>query len=428
MPLTKTLLDTLEYDPAGPKRQIHYDGKDVPGFGVLVHPSGRKTFMLQYRPKGASAPRLLTLGAYGVLTVQQARQQAKKELHAAKYGKDPLEARREQKRGDTVKDLAEMYIDRDVRQRKTARDIERRIRKHILPALGGRRVKDITTAECARLHRSIGASTPIEANRVREVLHRMFECGRRWGFADPQRINPVADVERFNEKSRDRFADAGELPHLWRAIEAETDLHVRAAFRLVLLTGCRKNEILELRWRDVNLGAAELRLPDTKAGEPQTVPLSPEAMAVLRELPRGVRDVPVFPVATVKRAWGRIRARLWLYTHPDEAEKLRAQAERDVQRRKAVKKHASVRDAATEQRLLALALERAKEGTDRLTIHDLRRSVGSLMALHAAPTVIGKALRNPTAVAVYTRMKDSEARRALDEHGKRLAAIVKTTP
>jgi integrase len=253
----------------------------------------------------------------------------------------------------------------------------------------------------------------------------MMEMARAWGYTEAGRANPVADVERFEERSRDRFADAEELPLLWRAIEAEDDEHIRAAFKLILLTGCRKSEILSRTWRDVHLTRRELRLPDTKNGEPQTVALGDEACDVLRSLPRGLGDTAVFPIVTVKKAWQRIRARLWLAINPEQAERLQAQAERDVATRKAHAKHASDGPDAVEACLLALALEYAKDGDDRLTIHDLRRSVGSLMALHDAPTVVGKALRNPSAVATYTRVRDGEARKALEDHGKRLAAIVK---
>jgi integrase len=246
-----------------------------------------------------------------------------KELGKVGDGVDPAEERRAARAGETKKELAEVYIARELKHHKTAADTERRIRKHIIPALGTRRVKDVTTPDVARLHHRIGDRTPIEANRVREILHRMFECARKWGYTDRDRINPVADVDRFKQRSRDRFASEDELPYLWRAIEAETDENVRAAFRLILLTGCRKNEVLALRWRDVDLRGRELRLPDTKNGKPAVVPLSPEAVDVLRELDRGTPDAPLFPVSTVKRAWNRVRARAWLYANPDEERRLR---------------------------------------------------------------------------------------------------------
>jgi integrase len=416
MSLTKRDIDAQRYDPDGPPTQILWDGS-LPGFGVRVFASGVKSFVLDCRANGRK--RRITLGRYGVLTPDAARKKALKELGKVGDGTDPAEERRAARAGDTVKDFAELYITREVKHHKTAADTERRIRKHIIPALGARRVKDVTTPDIARLHHRIGDNTPIEANRVREILHRMFECARKWGYTDPSRINPVTDVDRFRQQSRDRFAGADELAHLWRAIDAETDPNVRVAFRLLLLTGCRKNEVITRCWRDVNLHARELRLPDTKNGKPAVVPLSDEAVEVLRELPRGVPNAPLFHVSTVKRAWNRVRARAWLYAHPDEAVRLRTLAERDV-----LRKHVPKTPETIEARLLKLALPFAKAGGDRLTIHDLRRSVGSLMAMHTAPTVIGKALRNPTAVAVYTRISDQDARRALEEHGKRLANIV----
>jgi integrase len=418
MALTKAEIDRLE---PGATRKLYYDGKDLPGFAVCVHPSGRKVFVVQYRPKGSRAPRLLTLGPYGPLTLAQARVAAQQALHAARHGQDPAEAKQEARRGETVKDLAALYRKRETPHLKTGPEIERLIDKHVLPALGGKRVKAVTTADIARLHYRIGDRTPYEANRVRGVLHRLFECARKWGYLDRNRVNPVADVEPFRETPRERFADQRELPLLWRAINAESDDVVRAMFKLLLFTGCRRGELLGLTWRDVDLQRRVLRLRDTKAGRPASVPLSDEAIAVLAELDRGIGDAPVFPVATTARAWNRVRARLWLSTNPTDAKRLRRQAEKDVAK---FPKHSARGPAAVEARLLKLALPLAKAGDDRMTLHDLRRSAGSLMALTVAPTVVGKVLRNPTSVPVYARIADQEARHALEEHGRRLAAIV----
>jgi hypothetical protein len=99
--------------------------------------------------------------------------------------------------------------------------------------------------------------------------------------------------------------------------------------------------------------------------------------------------------------------------HPDMEAELRVLAEQDVMSRS---KHAVKDQAAVEARLLEL-VEIPEE--DRLTIHDLRRTVGSQMAKYVAPMVIGKALRNPSAVGVYARIGDGDARAALQDHAKR---------
>jgi integrase len=422
--LTRRIIDAAKYEGDGASRHVLWDA-EVRGLGLRVLPSGRKVFVLRYRPATSRTKRLMTLGEYGALTVPAARKLAEKHKGDVAKGKDPLETKQEALRGDLMKDLAEAFITREVKHKKSAAEMERRIRKHIIPKLGRKRCKDVSTADCSKLHYAIGDTAPEEANAVRTVLHRVFEMGRKWGYTVAGRANPVAEVEPFAHHPRDRFADAEELPALWRAIEAEDDEHIRAVFKLILLTGCRKSEILSRTWRDVNLTRRELRLPDTKNDEPQTVALGDEACEVFRCLPRGLGDTPVFPMVTVKKAWNRVRARLWLAMNPEQAERLRAQAERDVAARKAHAKHASDRPAAVEAQLLALALEYAKDGDDRLTIHDLRRSVGSLMALHESPATIGKALRNPSAVAVYARIRDGDARRALEDHGRRISDIVK---
>src|SRR5688500_7034385 len=162
-------------------------------------------------------------------------------------------------------------------------------------------------------------------------------------------MNPAADVEKFKESSRERAATEEEIPFLWDAIQADEDVYARAALALILFTGCRKNEVLRLRWRDVDFAGAELRLPDTKKGKPEVVPLVPEAIDVLRAVPRGIGDAAVFPHIHIKRAWARIRSRFWLAMHPDLEAELRVLAEQDVIGRS---KHAVRDQAAVEARLL----------------------------------------------------------------------------
>ena len=429
MGFTKRDIDRLMHDPDGPGTQIHYVG-EPPGFGVRVFPSGVKSFVVWYRTADGRK-RLHTLGKYGTLTLQQARQEARKTLAAVASGNDPSGARHEARKADTVRDFASVYMERHAKKHKKSwKEDQRRLDRYILPALGSKKLKDVARSDVARLHAKI-STKPYEANRVVEVAAILFNKAIEWGHLPENHPNPAFKVKPFRERSRERWVTEEEMPRLWEAISAEENIYVRGALRLFLLTGVRKNELLHRRWQDVDFDRKELRLPTTKNGKPHTVPLSDLAVGELRALPRMLGNPYVFPstvtpgghLVNISKAWRRVRARLWLSTNPDEAVALREQAEADVQHRS---KHAERSPAAVDAQLLALAQQRAG-GMDSIRLHDLRRTVGSWMAnAGVSLQVIGATLNNPSAAELYARLRNSAPREALEQHAQRLKAFVGT--
>lgn len=430
MALTKRAVDRLAYDPAGPKTQLHPDG-EIPGFSVRVYRSGKKAFVLRYRPDSARQPKLLTLGPYGVLTLHQARDLARTALLEAKTGGDPVEKRRKNRHGETVKDLAAVYIERHAKKRKKSwRDDERRLRNSVLPAFGSKKVKNVKRSDLAKLHANIGDAKPYEANRVLALVQVMFNKAVEWGLLDEGAPNPAARVQKFRERSRDRWVTPAELPKLVEAIDAEPSPYVRAALRLYLLTGLRRSELLGLRWKDIDFDRRELRLDETKAGRSHTVPLSGPAMEILRELPRQIGNAYVFPgtkpgrpLVNITKPWQRVRTRVWLATNPGTAAALRERAGADVRRRS---KHAEKTPAAVEDRLIALARKEAGEG-DLIRLHDLRRTVGSWLATSGESLpLIGKVLNhsNASTTQVYARLAEDATRTALEKHGERIGPLL----
>ena len=117
----------------------------------------------------------------------------------------------------------------------------------------------------------------------------MFKLAVAWGVT-PARPNPCRSVKRYKERSRERFLTEDEYARLGRVLfEAESEgplmASAVAAVRLLLLTGCRRNEILMLKWDDIDRTAGELRLSDSKSG-PRRVPLTPAVERVLARIPR----------------------------------------------------------------------------------------------------------------------------------------------
>ena len=310
--LTKRAVDAAR--PAAMERFVWDEG--LPGFGLRVFPSGRKTFFVQYRSQGRN--RRFALGPYGVLTPAEARAMAIDVLADVQRGGDPAEALRLASKAPNLSDLCARYLAEYAEGRKKTRSVSedrRLIEQFIQPALGRRRVAAVTRVEVVRLHNSLRA-TPYQANRVLAVLSRMFNLAERWGLR-PDGSNPVRHVDRFAERKRERFLSEAELARLGKALADAEDAGTEtaatiAAIRLLVFTGCRLGEILQLRWEHVDFERRCLHLAESKTGA-RTVPINAPALKVLAELERSEspwvipgrkRDAPL---VNLGKPWRRIR-------------------------------------------------------------------------------------------------------------------------
>ena len=181
----------------------------------------------------------------------------------------------------------------------------------------------VETAHVATLHYRL-RETPRAANRALAVLSKMFSLAAAWGLV-ADGTNPCRGVRKYKEKKRERFLTRDEYRRLGRVLaeaEAEADAGIEgavspyaiAALRLLMLTGCRLNEILTLRWDDVDRTAGEFRLRDGKTGA-RMVPLTPTAETVLAGLARLpanpwviVGKQPGTHLSTITADWYRLRA------------------------------------------------------------------------------------------------------------------------
>ena len=290
--ISKRTVDALKVD----KDTLFWDS-ELAGFGVRVHPTGRKVYVVQTRADGKAAKRV-TVGRHGVITAEEARRRAALIVSRIKAGQDPIPEPMAVKlaEGPTVGELAERYLEEHVAVRckpKTEAMYRLVVAKHILPRLGRRPALAIGHKEVTELHHALSAK-PVMANHVVDLLSRIYNLAEDRGHI-PEMSNPCRLVAKNRERKRERFLTEEEFRRLGRVLdEAETrkgvSVHAVAAIRLLLLTGCRKGEILNLRWDQVDLEAGELRLPDTKTG-PRTITLSPEAASVMARIAR-VPDNP----------------------------------------------------------------------------------------------------------------------------------------
>ena len=288
------------------KDTVFWDS-ELSGFGVRVYPSGSKYYVVQTRADGKAAKRV-TVGRHGIVTAEEARRRAALIIARIKAGEEPAPEPLAVTLADspTVGDLAKVYLDEHVAVRckpTTAAMYRLIVGKHLLPTLGKTPVLAVDHARVTELHHSLRA-TPVMANQVVGTLSRIWNAAENRGLV-LEASNPCRLVVKNRERRRERFLSEEEFRRLGRLLaEAETrkgvSVHAVAAIRLLLLTGCRRNEILTLRWRDVDFEARELNLVDSKTGA-RTVPLSPEAVEVLLNIPRVGGNPYVIP--------GKIRGR-----------------------------------------------------------------------------------------------------------------------
>ena len=310
--ITKRTVDAL----AGQERERVVWDDDLKGFGVRVHPSGRRVYIVKTRYRGRVIK--MTIGPHGAVTPSYARVRAAEIITDARAGKNPVGRNAD---APTMIALGKRFLKEYVATHckpSTAEEYRRSVKLFIDPRIGRYRVPDIQRSDIAALHHDM-CDTPYQANRTLGVLSKMFNLAELWDLR-PDGSNPCRHVKRFREEKRERFLSDVEYQRLGAVLkEIEVDgsetASAIAAVRLLMLTGCRLSEIQKLLWEHVDLGAGELRLPDTKTGA-KVVYLGDPAIAVLERIDR--RDgnpwviagrKPESHLTDLQHPWRRIRAR-----------------------------------------------------------------------------------------------------------------------
>jgi len=321
------------------KEYFAWDG-DLPGFGVRVRASGAKAYVFQYRAgAGRSAPsRRVTIGSVGSLTPEQARKIASLLSGEVKHDRDPAAERAAERKALTVAELVEAFLAEHVaakRKASTLAGYAYLLRNRLVAEHGTLRATRLTRADVARLHSSM-RDVPYQANGLVRVISSLYGFAALRGHV-PEGHNPARRIARFPAPGRERYVSGEELERLGAALRlAETDglpwsidggnpnakhvpksgrqtkldPHAIAALRLLLFTGCRLREILNLEWAHVDFERGMLHLADSKTGR-RSVILSAPALNVLRDLDRVSRFViagehPDRPRRDLKRPWAAV--------------------------------------------------------------------------------------------------------------------------
>jgi len=405
--ITKTTVDKMQPGDV-------LQDTELKGFRVRCQGQS-KSFAVYYRIYGRQ--RWFTLGRFGVLTVEQARQKAREVLGLVASGKDPAASKEAHRKAPSIKECAELYQSNqvDVRLKPVTRRFYKAVLEQtIIPKLGSLQMKALTRQDVARLHDSL-RKTPAYANRTLAVLSAMCNWAEKRGYRE-ENSNPCRLIDKYKETARERYLSDAELSKLAVALkEAETgadkleelrakaktlgkrlsnaerpDLQASpmavAAVRLLLFTGACHNEIVTAKWDYVDFEKGLLRLPDSKTGA-KAIVLSAPALQVLQSISR-IKGNPYIiagevagqPLRGLQKIWERIR-------------------------------------------------NKAKLSDVRL--HDLRHSYAS-MAVGAGYSlaITGKLLGHTQAATTqrYAHLADDPLRKATEAVGSRISSIMETQP
>ena len=325
--ITKRVVDSLKLGATV------WDG-EVRGFGVRRQRRD-KVYVLKYRFQGRQ--RWLAIGKHGSpWTTEEARKEAKRLLGKVADGKDPADTRDEVKNDLTVSELCDLYVAEGstTKRPSTIASDDGRIERHIKPLLGKKRCRNITRADVERMMQDIAngkTAADIKtgphgraivkggrgtATKAVTLLGAIFTFAVNRGLR-PE--NPVHGVQTFKSKKYERFLSPAELGRLGEVLSAAEGEGVNPsavnAIRLLVMTGCRKGEILSLQWRDVDFERSCFRLPESKTGA-KVVPVGAAVLKLLEGLPKIEGNEFVLPgdkegahFVGLPKVWREIRGR-----------------------------------------------------------------------------------------------------------------------
>jgi integrase len=343
--ITKRLVDSLI---SNHRRYVVYD-TEVKGFGVRVATSGMATYIVEYRPDGGGRnviKKRMSLGRVGEITPEQARKIARDRLSEVRHGHDPLADRQTKRRELTISGLIELWDEENPPGRRSGKPMEpltkaytlARLRHHVLPILGRKRVSGVTVDDVNDFIRRVSngetaRNAPSTKRRGRIKIKGGEGAARKvaadlsliFGYAIEKRIvaaNPVAAARKPRPGKRYDFLSVDEFAAMGKALAELENEGVNptgiAVLRLLLLTGARPSEIESLKWSEVDQQGRCLRLAKSKTGY-SVRPLSQAALDLIKAQPLRSNSPFVFPASRgdghfigSKKIWAQARERAGL--------------------------------------------------------------------------------------------------------------------
>jgi len=309
---------------------------EVRGFAACIYRGGGRAFTLDYRHAGRQ--RRMTFGRWPEWSVSAARERAKEIRREIDAGADPLAQRGALREAPRVDDLIERYCTQHLPKlaERNASDQKSALAKMVAPVWGRKLVTEITSTDVDKLLNKVAEGrprphkekpnnrakklqpakpTPVRANRIGEVLRKVFTLAVEWGWCED---NPAQRFHRRIETARERFLSKDEINSLAAALDAAEDRRAADIIRMCMLTGARLGEVRQARFEQFNLEHMSWSKPPamTKQRRVHRVPISDETASIVRQrqlmVPRGTpwlfpSDTPGQPVQEVRRFWGQIQ-------------------------------------------------------------------------------------------------------------------------
>ncbi len=415
--LTMTAVAALRASEDGREYFIWDTDPKTYGFGVRVRASGAKSYI--YRYKQGNRTKRFTIGTVEGRTLTQAREAAKRAAENVAQGRDPGEEKKARRLAPTVSALIERYLEEGPAAKPNKKAVswasDRSVlTRHAKPLIGTKMADAVTKANIIAMQADIANGKTAVDERTRKRGRAIVKGGRTvaaltvqtlaavyaWGNEHAYvKENPCKGVERYATGRRERFLSDVEIAAIaegltvCEAVERTVNTQMADAIRMLMLTGCRKNEIARLRWTEVDMERGVLRLADTKTGA-RVVVLSSPALAILARREPEREGEWVFPggrgagpIVCLRKAW---------LTARDKGE--------------------------------ALALERGeKMGLSDVRLHDLRHTHASIsVASGASLYLTGKLLghRKTSTTERYAHLHDTPLRAVAESTAQRIEAAM----
>jgi len=329
--LTKSFIDKI----SSSNRDAFYFDSDVKGFGLKQSVGGKKSYIVQYRFNGRK--RRFNIGQHGSpWTPEGAKREAKRLLGLVANGTDPAELKAKIKNDLTLGDLCDLYLKEGctIKSPNTVATDTGRINRHIKPLLGNRKIGSVTRSMVERLMidvangktkadvktgkrgRAIVRGGPGTASKCVALLSTIFNFAIKRGLMEG---NPATGIEKYKDKKRERYLTPSEFKALGETLVSAShhNPYAIAAIKVLMLTGLRKNEVINMRWDDLQVELGVILIPESKTGK-KFVPFTQPVTTILNSLPRIEGCDFIFPGVDNKpyqglpKVWAKIRKQVHL--------------------------------------------------------------------------------------------------------------------
>lgn len=374
---TKEALQGLPIPEAG-KRAVYLDAKTT-GLQIRVTNTGAKTFSVYRRTKGGR-PERITLGRFPTMTIEQARKQAARINAEIEEGSNPAQVKRAHRDEMSFAELFKEYGERHGSKKKSwATDLS--LYANHLQCIAPHKLTKVTREMISRILSDLDKAGKAGAtiNNVRALVSSVFSRAIEWGYTTS---NPVTGIKTRAKVKRDRFLQADELPRFFKSLAEEPNETLRDYILLALLTGARRSNLLAMRWKEISIKESVWRIPDTKNGTPQNVTLSPEAVTIIN----------------IRKDNAEKNAE---FVFPGSGES----------------GHIEEPKKAVIRVMERAGIPYGRDKPDGVTLHDLRRTLGSWQAKTGASlAIIGKSLNHKSqqATAIYARLDLDPVRQSVN--------------